>query len=196
MARACGEAFEATRVALWCDIPSHVHFLRSDDLDTGIAPLVADAIERQSLALADALILPDEQEVESLVKLGGRTLPYFIANLPTCPIAVASPSPLPAAIDEIVFVGPLRRSAGVDEFIHAVERLAKAGLLGGRSVTFLGPPRPYSAAVGKTWLGLRAANWSFRFRVVDQTSHVHSRANISAAPDPNWRQHPPMKPMT
>ena len=180
MARACGEAFKSTRVALWCDTPSHLHFLHADDLDTGIAPLVADAIERQSLALADALILPDEREVESLTKLGGRTLPYFVADLPTLPTAVTSPSHAPAAaIDEIVFVGPLRRSAGVDEFVHAIERLAKAGLLTGRTVTFLGPSRPYSAAVGKTWLGLRAANWSFRFRVIDQSSQSIARQYIS-----------------
>src|SRR5205823_13885402 len=52
MARACGEAFHGTHVALWYDTPSSARFLREEDLSAGLASLVADALERQALSLA------------------------------------------------------------------------------------------------------------------------------------------------
>lgn len=180
MARACGEAFEATRVALWCNTPNHLHFLRSDDVDSGIRPVVADALERQSLALADALILPTEEKRAAFTRLAGRALPCFVAALPTIANRPPRPSAVgKSAIDEIVFVGPLRRSAGVDEFVHVIERLARADLLAGRTITFLGPSRPHSAGIGKVWLGLRATAWPFRFRVVDQTDRTMAQRYIA-----------------
>jgi GT2 family glycosyltransferase len=53
------------------------------------------------------------------------------------------------------------------DFIAAAERLAADGLLTNRTVTFLGPARTVALGVGKDWLGFRAANWAFAFRLVE-----------------------------
>jgi hypothetical protein len=166
MARACGEAFAETRIALWCNQSSRTRFLAGDNFLLPLATLLADAMERQCLMLADALIAPDGMSALAMPALD-RDIPRYAASLHArrTPDAADAPS----AIDEIVFIGPLRRSGGIVEFIEAIEALARKGDLEDRLVTFLGPIRDASAGIGRTWLGLRAAAWSFRFRVVEES---------------------------
>lgn len=194
MARACGEAFGETRIALWCDQPSRARFLAGDDLSSGLAPLLADALEHQCLMLADALIVPGETGATSAPLVTGETLagygmpgadrpiPRYVASLdgasPHDPGPDTAPTPRSSSIDEIVFFGPLRRSGGVVEFIEAIERLVRAGHLGDRLVTFLGPIRDTAPGIGKEWLGLRAAAWSFRFRVIEESDRNRVRAHM------------------
>lgn len=165
MARACGEAFAGTRIALWCDRSSRARFLAGDNFPPPLAVLLADALERQSLMLADALIVPAGMNALAMPALD-RDIPRYVASLHTRRPAGAEDRP--PVIDEIVYIGPLRRSGGAVEFIEAIEALARKGDLGDRLVTFLGPVRDASAGIGRTWLGLRAAAWPFRFRVVEE----------------------------
>jgi hypothetical protein len=165
MARACGEAFADTRIALWCDQSSRARFLAGDNFSPPLAALLADALERQCLMLADALIVPAGMNALAMPALD-RDIPRYVASLYARRSAEAGDGP--PFIDEIVYIGPLRRSGGIVEFIEAIEALARKGDLGDRLVTFLGPVRDASTGIGRTWLGLRAAAWPFRFRVVEE----------------------------
>lgn len=193
MARACGEGFARTRVALWCDTPSGVKFLRDDGLPTGIAPLVADALERQTFAFADALIIPPDVDFDILATLGHRTVPSFRATLPALQGATAGLSSPAPEIAEIVFAGPMTRRGGLLEFIEAMVRLSKSGLMAERTVTFLGPVGSAVQGIGREWLGLRASSWSFPFRVLDLIGHEERqrylgnphRLAVAVADDPD-----------
>lgn len=171
MARACGEEFARARVALWCDTPSATLFLRDDGLSRGMAPLIADALERQSLMLADALVMPPEANLDFLAALGIRLPPSFCATLHPQQAARQRRSAPSSSIKEIVFAGQMTRRAGLLEFIEAMVRLSKRGLMAGRTVTFLGPIASTAHGIGKEWLGLRATAWSFPFKVLNLLDH-------------------------
>lgn len=180
MARACGEAFQATRVALWCNMPSQLHFLHSDYGVADISPLVADALERQSLALADALVLADTRETDGFMRLAGRTLPGFVVAPPAHRVAMPHAARHSSGdIDEIVLVGQHRRSAGLEEFIQVVESLSAAGLMANRTVTFLGPSQGERPGNDKSWLVRRAAACTFRSRIIDRPSRSSARQYLS-----------------
>jgi len=175
MARACGEAFRRTRIALWCDTPSRPRFLRGDGLSTGLAPLIADALEHQTLALADALIVPDQANADVAAMLTPCTLPSFKASLPVLPADTGHPPLRARDIREVVFVGPIQRHAGVVEFIEAIHRLSRDGLLADRVVSFLGAARSAVQGIGKEWLGLQASRWPFLFSVMEAAGPEEQR---------------------
>jgi hypothetical protein len=179
MARACGEAFAKTRIALWYNQSSRTRFLAGDNFSPPLAALLADALERQCLMLADTLIVPDGMTALAIPALD-RDIPRHVASLH--PLQPPAPGEAPSSIEEIVFIGPLRRSGGVVEFIEAIEALASKGDLGDRLVTFLGPVRDVSVGIGRAWLSLRAAAWSFRFRVVEESDRdrVRDYANVTS----------------
>ncbi len=167
MARACGEAFADTRVAIWCDTPSQTQFSRTDGLPSGLGAIISDALERQAMAFADALIMPGGRRPDGLDRLKTGAATIFEAILPSAPpVSRATP---PREIEEVVFVGPIARSAGIAEFVEAAQRLSRDGTLGDRTVVFLGLARSGVQGVGAEWLGLSAASWPFSFKVVDET---------------------------
>lgn len=167
MARACGEAFSGTRFALWSNAPSRDLLIGDDAQVRDLSPLIADALERQCLSLADCLIVDDTSSLP--VSLGEcvNELPHVLSRRVPC-------SSLPAPdveIQEIVFVGAFQRSSGVPEFIEAIEHLEKRNLLAGRLVSFVGPIGDSRYGLSKEWLGQRAARWAFRFHVVAELNH-------------------------
>lgn len=188
MARACGEAFADTRIALWANHPTRDRFLASDSADFDLGVLIADAMERQCLAFADALILPDRA-------VGAPSLPgpgLRIRTVACSRIASTAPSaPTGTQIREIAFIGPLQRSAGAGEFVEAIERLARRGTLGDRLVTFVGPVAESSYGLGKEWIGQKASSWPFRFAVVHEPERSRAlgyacepgRLAVSVSPD-------------
>jgi hypothetical protein len=167
MARTCGEGFAQTRVVLWCDTPSAIKFLTDDGLSMGIAPLIADALERQAFMFADALIIPANVNFDILATLGDRVVPSFRATLRPLQDGTAKLPSASGEITEIVFAGAMTRRGGLLEFIEAMVRLSKGGLLAERTVTFLGPVGSVAQGIGREWLGLRASNWSFPFKVLN-----------------------------
>ncbi len=171
MARACGEAFAHTRVALWGNEPTRDQFLTSDSAKVGLSVLMADAMERQCLAFADALILPDQP----------MDAPVFPANdLPIRTVGFSriaggrTLAPIRTQIREIAFIGAFQRSAGAGEFVEAIERLSRKGVLGDRLVTFVGPMGEDSYGLNKEWLGQKASNWPFRFAVVEESDRLRA----------------------
>lgn len=162
MARACGEGLTTTRFALWHDGLTKSAFLAGDGLTDDLASLLCDAMERQCLALADMVVLPDTYMTDD--------------TWTTCTqerqVAALDPEVTPSAgrphcaVQEIVFVGAVLRSSGVIEFIEAIERLAADGSLRDLKITFLGPARDFAHGISKQWLGQRASNWAFPFAVV------------------------------
>jgi len=164
MSRACGEGFADTRVALWCDTPSRAQFGRTED-SSALGTLIGDALERQAMALADALIIPGRGKPDGLDRLMIRPTTIVEAMLPSAP--AGSNRPASRAIREIVFVGPVTRATGIPECIEAARRLARDGTLGDVTVVFLGAARNDVHGIGTEWLGLSAASWPFSFKVVD-----------------------------
>lgn len=166
MARACGEAFSGTRFALWSNAPSRDLLIGGDAQVGDLSPLIADALERQCLSLADCLIVDDASSLPASLGECVNELPHVLCRRVPC-----SPPPAPdVEVQEIVFVGAFQRSSGVPEFIEAIELLEKRGLLAGRQVSFVGPIGDSRYGLSKEWLGQRAARWAFRFRVVAESN--------------------------
>lgn len=166
MARACGEAFSGTRFALWSNAPSRDLLVGGDAQVGDLSPLIADALERQCLSLADCLIVDGASSLPISLGECVNELPHVPCRHIPCS---STPSP-EAEIQEIVFVGAFQRSSGVPEFIEAIEQLEKRELLGRRLVSFVGPIGDSRYGLSKEWLGQRAARWAFRFRVVAEAN--------------------------
>lgn len=166
MARACGEAFARTRFALWSNAPSRDLLIGGDAQVGDLSPLIADALERQCLSLADCLIVDDESSLPLSLGEAVNGLPHVPCRRVPC----SSPPSPDVAVQEIVFVGAFQRSSGVPEFIDAIEQLEKRNLLAGRLVSFVGPIGNSRYGLSKEWLGQRAARWAFRFRVVAESN--------------------------
>lgn len=175
MARSCGEAFTETRFALWSNAPSRDRLISGDAEVADLSPVIADAMERQCLSLADALIVDGASSLPVSLGESLDQLPHV-----SCRRLARPPLPCPAAdIQEIVLVGTFQRSSGVPEFIEAIEQLEKRGVLGGRLVTFLGPIGDSRYGLSKEWLGQKAARWTFRFRVVPESNREAALAYAS-----------------
>jgi len=168
MARACGEGFAATRIALWADGTARRDFITADAVDRGLRPLVADALERATLARVDAVLAASDAAVAELAGLGVALPPVVPATLPPAAPSGAFAAP-PEVIRRLVFVGRFDRGSGAVAFVDAVERLAADGRLAGRTVEFLGPCRRSATGTGAAWLGLRAAAWAFPFLLTEET---------------------------
>jgi len=164
MARACGEAFSRTRFALWSNEPSRDLVVGGDAPVGDLSPLIADAMERQCLSLADCLIVDDASKLPASLGERVNELPHIACRRLPGPTS-SWPS---AEVREIVFVGAFQRSKGAPEFIEVIERLERRGQLGGRLVSFVGPIGDSRYGLSKEWLGQRAARWSFPFRVVPE----------------------------
>lgn len=162
MARACGEAFSRTRIALWSNAPSRDLLIGGDAEVRDLSPLIADALERQCLSLADCLVVDGASSLPVSLGEGVNELPHVLCPRVPCP----SPPAPDEEVQEIVFVGAFQRSSGVPEFIEAVEQLERRDLLGGRTVSFVGPIGDSRYGLSKEWLGQRAARWAFRFHAV------------------------------
>lgn len=165
MARACGEIPAERRIALWGDAPTRTLFLRGDPAGESLRPLVADALERACLELADALVVPDENRLREIAGICAAPPPVHCAALPLN--AGGGAGGVSTPVGTIAFVGPFDRASGVTLFIDAMERLCAKGLLEGREVIFAGPIGNGAYQPGKDWLGLRAARFGFRFRAAD-----------------------------
>lgn len=166
MARACGEAFTRTRIALWRNLPSRDRLVGEDAPVVDLSLLIADALERQCLAMADAVVVDGEFPLPLGPAESEKPLPCISSRRVPRPPG----PPVAAGIHEIVFVGTFQRSSGVPEFIEAVERLEQAELLAGRAITFVGPISDSRYGLSREWLGQRAGRWSFRFRVVPEVN--------------------------
>ena len=167
MSRATGEAFQDTTVLLWCDTPAAWR-ARHEPAAPGLAALVEDAQERTCLRLADGLVAPGQAALDRTMAVAAAPLPARLATFPPLP---GTPAPsaflAPGAIREIAFVGPATAASGLPAFLDAVEELGRAGRLGQRCVSFIGPMRESALGLGKTLLGIRAQRWNFDFRVED-----------------------------
>ena len=163
MARAAGEAFQNCTVSIWWDDPAARRILResarADDFDA----LVADAMERTVVRLADIVLgAPDLRPLP-----GGPNLrsPARRLGLPAAEGSTRTPGR--QKIAELVFVGPAGLRGGLPDFLDAIEALQAKGRLEGRAITFLGPMRHSAAGLSKELLGVRAQGWDFRFSVAE-----------------------------
>lgn len=166
MARACGEAFTETRFALWFNEPSRNRLIGGDAEVGDLSPLIADAMERQCLSLADVLIVDDASSLSDSMGESLNGLPHVSCRRVPAPPRLAQVTD----VREIALVGTFQRSSGVPDFIEAIEQLEKRGVLDGRLISFVGPIADSRHGLSKEWLGRRAARWSFRFRIVPESN--------------------------
>lgn len=176
MARATGAAFQGCTVGLWWDDPSARRILaesaRAEDFD----PLIADAMERASLRLADLFI--GAWDLRPMPGGPGPGSPARRLVLPA--LGDLAPATGPGRIAEIVFVGPASRRTGLADFLDAIERLQAKGRLGDRQVTFLGPMRQSAEGWSKEVLGVRAQGWDFRFWIEEAQTPTAALAYLQA----------------
>lgn len=170
MRRATEPAANRPMIALWCDAPTRSTVLDEDSGPADVAPLVADALERATLRLADLLLGPHGCALDRVKALGELFPPFRQAVLPEfeLPPGMARRADSASPIEEIVFVGPTDRANGVLTFMDAIERLGDAALAR-VMITFLGPLPRTSRGVGAELVGIRAQNWPFRFQVLNVT---------------------------
>ncbi len=116
--------------------------------------LVSDALERAALRAADAIVVA---QGSAAVQAGSRlALPALAIPCEGQRQQVAR-----ASFTDVTFIGALEEGSGVLFFMDALERLQSAGLLAGRSVTFVGPARDAARGLSATTLAVRARNWGF-----------------------------------
>lgn len=162
MQRATGERNISRSIALWCDTAARWRALH-DDAAISVGTLMEDALERASLRLADALVAPHGGALARAESLGEALPPVLTGVLPPFGRTADAERHAPERAGDIVFAGPLTRRGGALAFMDALERLASAGHLDGRRVTFVGPATETPRGVGLATLGLRATQWPFRF---------------------------------
>ena len=176
LARASGEAFQNCMVSIWWDDPTARRILcdsaRADDFDA----LVADAMERTVVRLADVLV--GASDLRPIPGGPDLTSPARRLSLP----ALDHPTRIQGReeIAEVVFVGPAGHRTGLPDFLDAIEALQAKGRLGGRAVTFLGPMRHSAPGFSKELLGVRAQGWDFRFSVVEIDTPTTALAYLRA----------------
>lgn len=167
MDRATGSHASLGRVAILANAPSRSRLLDSMSAPDSLAPLVADALERSCLSLADRLLCPDARARARVETLG--------IALPVKELVRRSREHTPMNATqsrdfrEIVFVGPLAPSSGLHAFLDAIEALAQCEMLRDRRVVFATPGNAHEDAARKM-LGTRAAQWEFSFAVLGMRS--------------------------
>ena len=163
MARATGEGFACTGVALWADAPAAVRLLSDDAAVVDPGPLVDDALERTALRLADHILVSGDVASRGLDDAASQA-PRQLVRLPGLQPYGKTAQP-PAAIREIAFIGPGSRRSGLPMFLDAIEALGLAGRPGIEQVSFVGPMRDEAEGWSKALLGIRAQGWTFPFKL-------------------------------
>jgi hypothetical protein len=137
--------------------------------------LETDFMERESVALADALTSPSQYMLRWMREQGWR-LPansYVQQNilppyLRQCWEEGSAPLE-PGAIRELIFFGRLEERKGVGLFCDALDRLAP--LASGFAVTFLGKPAMVDGRNGAEYIRGRARRWPFRWQTLTDRDH-------------------------
>jgi hypothetical protein len=180
MARATGEDFARTAVAVWGDWPTAERLRRDDLLAVDPSALIDDALEHCVLRHADFVLAPSAALAAALPANGAAVIP---ARWPGADVPGTQQRPqrlAGSAIRELVCVGPGSPRYGIPRFLDAVERLGRLGVLHGRCVTLLGPWRDAVGGLGKNTLGIRARQWSFDFKQIDAATPSAALAYLQA----------------
>lgn len=160
--RRLGLAFGDTRILVLCLGPRAMRAALDGRLPAGREDLALDHLERCSLAWADVAVTPCGTSLAWLEREGWALPERRIILAPPAPARRPAATRPAASEREILFVGDLRRAAGLPLFVDALRRLPPARLEGWR-VTLLGArgrerwawdPAPWLAAAmpaGLAW---------------------------------------------
>lgn len=173
-AKACGLAFLDTTLAVVLHSPSYWHAIYNSDTPQNPIESVLWHIERQAIAMADAVIspsrymlewvqerlcgLPDRSFVQPNI-LPGQNLPRHDQDDP---------------ITEVVFFGRLEFRKGLEQFCAAMDRLAETGNLPPK-ITFLGKGAWLGNEHSALYIARRAEKWRGS-EVILQTQLDHKQA--------------------
>ena len=119
--------------------------------------LLSDALERDVIRLADAVVVPDPAVANRLAGIVPEAPQPAVLPVPLAvrPATAAQAAP----IDDIVLVGRLDAACGVWLFCDAIETLIARDALSGVKVTAIGPLARGGDGLSTRSLGYRTARW-------------------------------------
>lgn len=162
-AKELGAAFQNTHFCVTATAPLlWIHLTNAQPVG-GLQWLARTFIERRSVELADTLISPSQYLLRWMLRQGYR-LPVRSFIQPWMPGSGVSANNVGTVfVREIVFAGELEPRKGLPEFVDAIVRLARSGVLPDR-VVFAGPTNPEfpARAFIKQKLGKLGVPWVLR----------------------------------
>lgn len=177
-----GLAFAGTRMCVglhsmtaWIKDANREHLTSALELQT-------DHMERQTVALADAVISPSRYLLE-WIQARGWTIPaaaYVQQNLMPESVRHTEVTPSAAAreVREIVFFGRLETRKGVVLFCDALDRLVADHGTRPLSITFLGKDAQVEKYSGEAYVRHRAAHWPWPVQFLKDRNQPQAMAYL------------------
>lgn len=161
---------------IWQRLGRFEYVDRIDDLEVSF-------MERQSIALGDVAIVPN-QHLLNWMKSWSWELParcHVQPNLfrdPEKPAATPTVHP----INELVFLGRLDAAKGLGIFCEALDRIAKHGP--DVRITFLGPVGSILGRAADDFIHERALNWPFPWEIIPRfdLNYLHAESRLAVIP--------------
>ncbi len=180
LAKRQGLHFTGAVLCVGVHSPSEWHRMGQKSLVESLDEVEVDFMERESIALADAVISPSRYMLDWL-RDQGWTLPEAVwtrPNLMTLDEGGAVPEePSPRAVNELVFFGRLERRKGLVLFCDALDRLGD-GELRDFKVTFLGKAVTVNGQDSRDYLNRRASAWPWSWQVISDLDHASAMAYL------------------
>lgn len=173
LAKRQGLRFASTVLCVGVHSPSEWHRAGQKTLIESLDEAEVDFMERESIALADAVVSPSRYMLDWL-RDQGWTLPAAIWVRPNLvPLEECDTVPdgsMLQAINELVFFGRLEYRKGLVLFCDTLDRLRDSELRDFK-VTFLGKAVTVDGRDSRDYLKERAGNWPWPCRVIDDLDH-------------------------
>ncbi len=146
--------------------------------------LQLDFMERQTVALADALVSPSRYLLQ-WIEARGWTLPAVAHVQQNIMPDSARPAKAPArerqSITEIVFFGRLETRKGVVLFCDALDRLVAAHASRPLALTFLGKDSTVERIPGEDYVRQRAQRWPWRVQFLKDRNQPQAMEYLNGA---------------
>lgn len=173
LAKRQGLHFANTVLCVGTHSPSTWHRMGQKTLIASLDEVEMDFMERESIALADAVISPSRYMLDWL-REQGWTLPEAVLVRPNLILleecTTVSDDSVLRAVNELVFFGRLEHRKGLELFCNALDRL-RGSELRDFKVTFLGKAGIVNGQDSRVYLNRRAKRWPWPWRVISDLDH-------------------------
>jgi O-antigen biosynthesis protein len=164
LAKNQGLGFHDTKFCLTCYAPTAWQQQANARLLNNPYDLELDFMERESVRLADALTTPTRFMADWLDRNGWKTPPLRKLRPDALSDSGAQVAKPPQPIREIVYLGPLQQSSGLELFCEALNRLDAATSLKLKLI-FVGNPSIPVSQKDATYLNQNARKWGFSWNI-------------------------------
>lgn len=175
-----GLHFANTTLCVGTHSPSQWHRMGEETLIASLDEVDVDFMERESVALADAVISPSSYLLDWL-RNRGWSLPAAVWMRPNLIVledcAPAPDDSAPQAVNELVFFGRLERRKGLLLFCDALDRLRESELHDFK-VTFLGKIVTVNGQDSEDYLRKRASGWTWPWQVLGDHDYAGAMAYL------------------